>query len=620
MTMNWIANSLNRKFFFGTAVGLLLSSLVFLLLYIQLYRAELTEERSRSAWQINSLLQTSLENAMLKRDLSGLTEVVLKLGQQQGITTVFITNPIGEIRFASSPELVGKKLPDPYRGRAATTRFVENHQGQDVLRSINPVSNRSPCIECHGPIETNPINGILYVDYDAAPLRNKVQQTTLLLMGAGALIVVLNLTGGWLFIRRYILKPVNHLTQSSEALTQGNLTDRVSLSGHDEFARLGKTFNFMADKLQSKLQEIDEQRQFLQSLVDAIPDGVRIIDQTFNVILTNHAYRNQLALVDETGVGQTCYLIAHDRDKPCPPTLISCPLHEILKKQLPMKVLHRHHRKDGSLLDVEIYAAPMDATIDGERQTLVVESIRDLTQEIKYSQEQRLSELGRLATGVAHEIHNPLASVKLALDATEKALTDCGGCPDHIAGNLRLVDHEIDECIQITGKLLKLGALPSESAELVDINAALHETLSLLNWQAEENHIQILETYAPTLLRVLAAESELRMVALNLAQNAFHAMPVGGELRVSTQIEDAKILIRFKDTGAGILEKDLPYIFDPFFSRRADDAKGTGLGLSISLAIIEKYGGTIEVKSQFSVGSEFTITLPDASQQLGERL
>jgi signal transduction histidine kinase len=182
---------------------------------------------------------------------------------------------------------------------------------------------------------------------------------------------------------------------------------------------------------------------------------------------------------------------------------------------------------------------------------------------------------------------------------------------------LKLVDREIDNCIEITSKLLKLGTSPADFPELVDVNAALHETLSLLRWQAEENHIQIHERLDASLLRVLASDSELRMVALNLAQNAFHAMPEGGELEVLTGRENDRIVMRFSDTGAGILAKDLPYIFDPFFSRRADDVKGTGLGLSISLAIIKKYGGNIAVESEFSCGSRFTITLPEAGSSLG---
>ena len=616
--MNWITTNLHRKFIIGTTAGLMVSSLVFLLLYIPLYQSELAEEQARTAWQINSLLQTSLENAMLKRDLPGLSDMVKRLGEQTGIVSVFITNPAGEIRFASQPAITGQRLAEPYSGKSPSSQFIQTDQGDEVLRSINPVHNKAPCIECHGPVEQNPINGILYVEYDAVPLRRKIRNTTLLLMGAGSMIVLLNLIGGWWFIRRHVLNPVKSLTLTSEKLTQGEFSARVEVGSSDEFQQLGSAFNLMANRLQAKLMELEEQKSFLQQLVDAIPDGVRVIDSDFKVLLTNQAYADQLGLTGSNGVGQSCYGIMHDRDKPCPHTLITCPVYEVNKHNQTVRAVHRHKKADGSSLDVEIYAAPMTAIIDGVKSMLVVESIRDLTKEVKYSQEQKLSELGRLATGVAHEILNPLASVRLALDAAEQKIAEHSGCPDTVLEPLRLVDREIDNCIEVTGKLLKLGASPAESLEIVDVNAALHETMSLLRWQAEENNIQIQEQMDPSLLRVLASDSELRMVTLNLALNAFHAMPMGGELHVSTGRKDNHIFIEFADTGAGILGKDLPYIFDPFFSRRADSVKGTGLGLSISLAIVKKYGGAIDVASEFSCGSRFTITLPEAGGGFGD--
>ena len=617
MIMNWIAHSLNRKFILGTTSGLVVSSLVFLLLYVSLYQTELADERGRTATEINKLLQTSLENAMLKRDLPGLSDMVSRLGQQRGIVSVFITNPAGEIRFASRAEMVGQVLPQAFTEDSPASLFVQDARAGEVLRSINPVHNKPPCTECHGPISDKPINGILYVDYDAEPLRHKVRNTTLMLMGAGSLIVLLNLLGGWWFIRQQVLGPVHGLTLASERLTGGDISARLELRGSDEFARLANTFNLMAGRLQDKLRELEQQKAFLQQLVDAIPDGVRVIDSDFNVRLTNRAYIEQLGLLDYNGVGQPCYRIAHNTDKPCPPTLLTCPLHEALRHKQGIKVIHRHYRIDGSPMDVEIYAAPMTGTLNGQEQPMVVESIRDLAKQVRYSQEQRLSELGRLATGVAHEIYNPLTSVRLALDAAEKTIEMNDACSASAIEPIRLVHREIDNCIEITARLLKLGAAPAETVELVDINAAVCETLSLLRWQAEEYHINIIERMDPASLRVLASDSELRMVALNLIQNAFHAMPEGGELTVSTAMEGRHVKIHFIDTGAGILAKDLSYIFDPFFSRRADDVKGTGLGLSISLSIVKKYGGNIEVESEFSCGSHFTITLPEAGASLG---
>ncbi len=609
---NWISTSLNRKFLLGTAAGLLISSLIFLLLYIPLYHAELTNERAHTAAQVNHLLQTSLENAMLKRDLPGLREMVLKLGQQDGIVSVFITNPDGQIRFSSNPEQVGEELAVPFSGLQPETRLLEDEQHGEVLRSINPVHNHFPCTKCHGSVESRPVNGILYVDYDAAPLVSKVRRTTLMLMGAGAIIVLVNLVGGWWFIHRFIARPVDHLVEASAELTQGDLSSRVRIEGRDELAQLGAAFNFMAEKLQHKIQALEDQQQFMQALLDAIPDGVCIIDEDFRIVATNRSYREQLALDGTTGVGLSCHQMAHDRDTPCPPTLLTCPVHEIRKTGQPLKVLHHHQRTDGTVLDVEIYAAPMQAVIDGEPRRLIVESIRDLGQEVKYSQEQRLSELGKLATGVAHEIHNPLASIRLALDGANQLMKHSEGCPDTVHDYLGLVDGEIDKCIKVTERLLRLGMLPESEKTLVDVREVLSDTISLLRWDAEARDIRIQENYPDEPLRVLGIDSELRMVALNLAQNAFHAMPDGGALHIRADRDDGKVTIAFSDTGVGISSEDQEHIFDPFFSKRADESHGTGLGLSISHTIIENHNGAIRVDSTPGEGASFIITLPDA--------
>lgn len=609
--MNWLKSRLSRKFAVATAGGLLASSLLFLILFLALYRAELSAERASTAEQVNQLLQTSLENAMLKRDLEGLRVIVERLGQQPGVDAVFITNPAGEIRFASDPSLLGRSQPTDPNSRQSFTRFTETAQGSEILRSVNPVANRAACKECHGPADQRPINGVLYVDYDAGPIRHKAQMTTLLLMGAGAIIVLLNLAGGWWFIRRFVIHPVDRLTSTSQALAQGDLSQRAQPKGNDELAQLGHAFNRMADQLQERIDESEQQRGFLQSLIDAIPDGVRVISPDYRVVMTNQAYRTQLRLQDSDGVGDTCHRISHQSDHPCPATLVTCPVQEIARHAAPVKALHRHHDSDGRASDVEIYAAPLSAFFEGERQTLVVESIRDLTKQIKYSHEQKLSELGKLATGVAHEIHNPLASVRLALDSLRRGVSDADS---EITDYLELVDHEVDKCVKFTERLLRLGMSPSEMPELVEIAPVVDDTLGLLRWEAEQRHIVVNSQLEPG-LRVLASDSELRMVMLNLIQNAFHAMPEGGELRVSSRLDAPWVEIAVRDTGIGIETERLSRIFDPFYSRRADGASGTGLGLSIVRTIVEGYGGRIEVQSEAGRGSTFIVRLPDAASE-----
>lgn len=612
----WVGGRLHRRFTLGTAAGLLISSLVFLILYVGLYRQELASERAEASLQVNALLQTALENAMLKRDLDGLRTIVQRLGEQPSIHAVHITNPTGEIRFSSDGQSLGQRLPLTPEQLADTqpiTRMLTINRHQEVLRSINPVANKQPCSVCHGPVAEQPINGVLFVDYDAAPLRDKARNTTLVLMGSGALIVLINIIGGWWFLHRHVLQPIASLSGASRALTRGDLSTRTRMRGQDELSELGATFDRMADRLSDKIEQLERQETFLQNLVDAIPDGVRIIGPDFRIRLTNQAYRDQMGTPSENVVGGSCHAASHGRTGPCPPTLITCPVHEVVTNSQPIKALHRHRRADGSEFDVEIFAAPMPAIIDGQEQILTVESIRDLSKQVEYSQEQKLFELGRLAAGVAHEIHNPLSSIRLALHASLDNLSKRTDDATEVGEYLRLVDREIDQCIEVTERLLKLSAPPPSQLELVGVEAAILETLSLLKWEAEQSHISVVQTHEPG-LRILASDSELRMIVLNLVQNSFHAMPQGGDLRIDSYREDDQVCIRVTDSGIGIRAQDMQHIFDPFFSRRADKEPGTGLGLSIVHALVERFGGKISVESSQGEGCRFLIEFPDLKQ------
>jgi len=619
--------SLSRKFALGTAAGLLASSLVFLILFAGLFRQQLEAQRADAATQVSQLLRISLENAMLRHDLDGLREIVQGLGRQPSVASVAITNPLGEIRFASDPQRLGLHLA-PGPTDIPQTQMVEGLDGRPVLRSINPVRNRPPCQECHGPTTERPINGVIYVDFDADSIRHQARHTTLLLMGAGALIVLLNLAGGWWFMGRYVLRPVAHLAEASVRLSEGNLSVRTSLTGNDELSALGRTINHMAETLEHKMGELAEKEQFLQQLVDAFPDGVRVISPDYQVLLTNTAYRRQLAPLTTTapGSGPTpaqppeagldlsapCYAQTHGQEGPCPETLITCPLRQVLRTGDPLRVVQRHRRSDGTWLDVETYAAPVTLTRNGETRQLVVESIRDLGQEVRFSHEQRLSELGRLAAGVAHEIYNPLGSVRLALHAAQGAARAEPPDQAQLEECLGLVDQEVDACIQVTQRLLRLSVPAPDHQELVDVGEVVDDTLRLLAWEAAERGVAVRIEAPTTPMRILATDSELRLAVLNLAQNALHAMPRGGTLTVTCAASAGRIEMVFADTGVGIDPADLSRIFQPFFSRRADGMAGTGLGLSITKAFAAAHGGDLTVASDVGRGSRFTLDFPNA--------
>ncbi|MDM8546426.1 ATP-binding protein [Candidatus Venteria ishoeyi] len=612
--MNWIRYSLNRQLLFSLSAGLILSSLFCLILFAGLYHAQLAEERSSASVAVNLLLQTSLENAMLKQDLDGLRDIVHRLGEQEDVEQVFIVNPRGEIRFASVTGLLGKTIqwPNQTLPQQPHTDFLKTEAGE-VLRSINPVHNKAPCIQCHGPLEKKPVNGVLFVDYAAAPIRAKARTTTLLFIGAGIIIISLTLLMLWFFISRMVLKPVQHLAQAGQELAAGNLAARVQVHSDNELGRLSTTFNQMAETLQTKMRELNEQEAFLQGLLDAIPDGIRVLDTEHRIVKVNHAYCKQLGINSETALSRHCYDV-YQRAKPCAPTLSTCPLHEINKNSKPIKKLSHYFTKEGTERPVEVFAAPMKIKQAGQSKSLIVESIRDLEKAVQFSHEQKLSAMGQVAAGVAHEIHNPLASIRLALQNTLRLL-DAGTCdPPKLSEYLTLLDREIDKCIAVTQRLLKLTTLGGEQRQPVNIESALRETLSLLEYESQERKITMnIQINTPN-CRVLAQENDVRMLIMNLVQNAFHAMPQGGKLDIMLERAQQNIQLHIQDTGVGIPPEHLSKIFDPFFSYRADGKAGTGLGLSISQNLAQQYQGLIKVHSRHGEGACFTLILPDAEQ------
>jgi signal transduction histidine kinase len=179
---------------------------------------------------------------------------------------------------------------------------------------------------------------------------------------------------------------------------------------------------------------------------------------------------------------------------------------------------------------------------------------------------------------------------------------------------LAVIDSQIDECISVTERLLKMSMSPGQR-QVVDMNAAVSEVVSLVAWEAENKRVSIQQKLDPASPRVIATESEFRAVILNLVQNAFHAMQDGGQLNISTHKSNGNVTLVVEDTGFGILPEDRPHIFEPFFSRRADGVNGTGLGLSILRAIVDHYDGHVKVESRHGQGSRFTVIFPDADSQ-----
>jgi PAS domain S-box-containing protein len=449
------------------------------------------------------------------------------------------------------------------------------------------------------------------IDYDAAPIRDSARRSAALFLLAGSAVLGLTLATLWLALRRHVIRPLADLDAAARALATGDLSVRAVVTRDDEIGRVADSFNRMADHLEAQMALVRAHEAWLQEILDGLPDGVRVIRVADKkVVLANRAFCQQTGWPLEEILDRPCHRSSHDRAEPCAATLVICPLVELQEAGATLKASHHHQRAGGGQFPAEVSAVlvEIDRGKGGER--YIVESVRDLGQAVRVSHEQRLSELGLLAAGIAHEIHNPLGSVRLGVQGLAREIRGARITPEQIAEYMGLIDQEIDNCIAVTRRLLLLARPPSNSLQLVVLGEALTDTLRLLEFDAQGRNIRQHCEVAAEQLRVLADEAEIRMIFLNLVQNAHHAMPDGGTLTARVSEADGLALIEIADTGIGMDAEHVARIFDPFFSRRADGVAGTGLGLTIVKNFVERMAGEIKAESVPGRGTRFLIRLP----------
>ena len=247
------------------------------------------------------------------------------------------------------------------------------------------------------------------------------------------------------------------------------------------------------------------------------------------------------------------------------------------------------------------------------------EKVEQRSQQLKRIQTQlmqseKLASLGRLASGVAHEINSPITGI---LTFSHLLMRKLKGNPE-LQRELELIVKETTRVSTIVRGLLDFARESKPQKRPCNINDLILHTLTLVERQSVFHDIQIIKNLDPQIPMALLDANQIQQVFMNILLNAADAMPAGGVLTITSHLtsEDRFVQVRFADTGCGIPEKDLGRIFDPFFTTKADK-KGTGLGLAVSFGIIDRHRGQIEAQSEEGQGTTFTIKLPlEASEDV----
>ncbi len=366
------------------------------------------------------------------------------------------------------------------------------------------------------------------------------------------------------------------------------------------------------DEIQRLRHELEDVKNFMESIIQSIGSGIIItgMDDTINYI--NRAGEKILGYSKNELAGKPFAIFGLKEKQSI--------IHSILDNPDDLDI-----RKEGWMRKKEGIEFPVGFTINnhlsvrGETIGKIL-IFRDLTKVYKIQEEMlrmdRLISLGRLASGIAHELRNPLAGIK----TTAQALGEEMAHEDSRREYLNRITKEIDRLNELLktffsfAKPQKLNLVQCHIKDIVD------EIIPFLIKAIADQGIRFAESYHPRLVKIKVDKSQMHQVFLNLFLNAIQAMPSGGELKVevcptiSNSLEGkrqdfTKIVI--SDTGKGIPPHLIPKIFDPFFTTKP---RGVGLGLSIAYQIIKKHGGKIKVDSEWEKGTSFVITLPEAME------
>lgn len=366
-------------------------------------------------------------------------------------------------------------------------------------------------------------------------------------------------------------------------------------------------FHLMVEKVRLQ-KELIETKNFLESIVEKAGDAISVVDLEGRVIYWNEGAERIYGYKKEEVLGQKVSQLIYPKDQKLreeEEKLMKELMGRVLKGEVVPNVEVRRQTKEGREVITSMTLSPLR---DAEGKiTGVTRICKDITQMKKAEERllltERLTSLGELTAGVAHELRNPLAGIKI----NTQILLRSKGLSEMERRLLESTEEGIERIQKIVEDMLHFAKPKAAEFREAQINSVVEDSLNIFQTKLKKAHISLEFLRGENLPKVWIDIHQIRQALINLMLNAIQAMEKGGKLTLRTFMEGEKVGVEVRDTGEGISPSHLKRIFDPFFTTKSE---GTGLGLSITLKIIEAHGGTIDVQSEEGKGSIFTIYLP----------
>lgn len=481
-----------------------------------------------------------------------------------------------------TPSIVGQKVSQTEVNRALLgTRDeairIDAETGQRVKYLAVPIK------------QDNNVLGAVYMKasiegvYDTVNKINKIFTT-------GTLIALVFTAILGFILSRTITKPIKEITEQASNITKGEFNQRVKIYGDDEIGNLGETFNRMALRLKDAINQNEEEREKLSSILTHMSDGVIATNEEGIIIVVNHRA--------EELIGKDIGEIKGNNLKELFPNL---------KVPKSGESIFYENIFENDLKILKMTFKMIQSTNRGEVGTIVV--LSDVTKEQKLEQIRK-----DFVANVSHELRTPLTTIKSYLEALEN-----GAIEDKELATkfIKVADNETDRMIRLVNDLLHLSRLDEKNIFLkktfVSMKEMIEDVADRFSFQCRQKSINLLIEIPKFLPKIEVDKDQIDQVLDNLISNAIKYTRENGEIIIRVRIEQNFLYVEIIDNGIGIQKKHLTRLFERFY--RADKARsremgGTGLGLSIAKEIINTHNGEIFIESEANTGTKVTFYIP----------
>ncbi|WP_238403695.1 ATP-binding protein [Paenibacillus paridis] len=451
-------------------------------------------------------------------------------------------------------------------------------------------------------------NYIISIVYDSDGIKQLISQKrndSLIYTGITMLLVLI--ISYWMV--GVMIRPLKDILWKVNEVSSVRFQQPIRIKRKDEFGLLALKVNAMSqnlsiymNKLRRAFEENRRMKEHLESFINHTSDAIHLNDLDGKIIQVNRAFELLFGYEEEEATGLVYPILPDTHRAEMRHMLNQLLLGKALPAQETMCVT-----KTGELIPVSVTISPIRDS-DGTIRAFASIS-RDMRSRNKMEEllrrSEKLTTVGQLAAGVAHEIRNPLTTLRgfLQLQQESKKLT---------LSHVTLMLSELDRINLIVGEFLILAKPQATRFVAKDVRNVLQDVIALMNSEALLHNIEFRISFTEEACLISCEENQLKQVFINLLKNAIEAMPSGGTIHIYITYKREYISITITDEGVGIPDEMIPKIGDPFFTGKET---GTGLGIMVSQRIINSHRGTMDIKSQVNVGTTVHLQLPALKEE-----